>query len=281
MKSKSKVNKRLVASVCCGVAAALLISMYLSNARAEAMDSRESAIEEYGGETVEVCVATQDIPEGETIGEEDVELMLWLVDLLPEDAVTDLEEVVGKTALQDIYGNEPITTAMAGDASVSVSVPDGLCAVSVPSEDVESVGGALKPGSTVNVYAVGSSVQLIGEDILILETSISDSSDDSSETVFGDASSRDSVSWVTLAVTPESVEELIAASNAGTLYFALPGGEVEDDSVEADAASPEDGSEDSSSDGSETDGSGGLETEGASSDGSDDGESETEGGDGR
>lgn len=256
MKSTSKPNKRLVASVCCGVAAAILISIYLSSARAEALTSRESAIEEYGGETAEVYVATQDIAAGEVIEESDVELMEWLVDLLPEGAITELDDVVGKTALQAIYENEPVTTSMAGDASASVSVPDGLCAVSVPSEDVEAVGGALKPGSTVNVYAVGSSVQLIGEDILILETSISDSTDENSETVFGDASSRDSVSWVTLAVTPESVEELISASNAGTLYFALPGDDVAEDasdlgdsesqgagSEDADAAESEEGGE--------------------------------------
>ncbi len=222
MKSKFNVDKKLAAGIVCGVIAAIMMSIYLSDARAEALSYREDAIRQYGGETVQVCVAKRDISSGKTISQQDVELKTWIADLLPENAATKVEEIVGQTAQQTIMSNEPISKSKVGAQHLEISVPDGLCAVSVPSQDVQSVGGTLKPGDTVNVYAVGGNVSLIGQNILVLETSSSGTESEKNSSTFGSASSRSSVTWVTLAVTPDSVEQLIAASKSGNLYFALP-----------------------------------------------------------
>ncbi|MGI6216152.1 MAG: Flp pilus assembly protein CpaB [Coriobacteriales bacterium] len=221
---KVLARKRLLAGVICGVVAAVLVFLYVSDVRAQAMSVREDAIEEYGGETAEVCVASHDIAAGQTLSESDVSMKTWVVDLLPEGAATDASNVVGETASVPIYANEPILTSKLGDPGSMMSVPDGLCAVTVPSEDVNAVGGAIRSGSLVNVYASdSSSVRLLGENILVLETSNSTSSSENSQAVFGDVSNRSSISWVTLAVTPESVEELISASRKDDLYLVLPG----------------------------------------------------------
>ena len=168
--------------------ATVFMLVYVSGVRAEAMSSREEAIEKYGGDTVEVCVARHDIASGQTIDEQDVDSKTWLVDLLPEDAVTNKSDVVGQTVQSQILANEPISASKIGDPITSLTVPDGLCAVSVPSQDVMAVGGAIKSGSLVNVYASNStSVRLLGENILVLETSNSGLSDSESATTFGDA----------------------------------------------------------------------------------------------
>ncbi len=229
MKPKINLDKKLAAGIACGIAAAILMSIYLSDARAEALSYREDAIRQYGGETVQVCVATHDISQGKTISQQDVELKTWVADLLPENATTNVADVVGQTAQQTIMSNEPISKSKVGAQHLDITVPDGLCAVSVPSQDVQSVGGTLKPGDTVNVYAVGGNVSLIGQNILVLETSSSGSESEKSSSSFGSAGSRTSVTWVTLAVTPESVEQLIASSKAGNLYFALPSDSKEPD----------------------------------------------------
>ena len=81
----------------------------------------------------------------------------------------------------------------------------------------------------MDVYASGSNgVVLLGQRILVLETSNSAAG----------VSSRGSLTWITLAVTQESVEELLNASKAGKLYITLPGASVEADAgagAEADA----------------------------------------------
>lgn len=50
-----------------------------------------------------------------------------------------------------------------------------------------------------------------GEHILVLETSTPEDAKDKQ------------ISWVTLAVKPSSVSDLIAASAKGTIHFVLPG----------------------------------------------------------
>ncbi len=216
-------RKRLIVGAACAAVAVILMLLYISDVRAESMETRARAIARYGGETVEVCTATRDISPGDVISNGDVEKLEWVVDLLPEGAVTDPSEIVGLTATAQILANEPITMKRVGSSSESISIPDGLSAVTIPSEDVLAVGGAVESGSLVDVYATdSSSVRLLGERILVLETSNTGSSQQSQQG-FGTAASRASISWVTLAVTPESVEEVIAASRSGNLYLSLPG----------------------------------------------------------
>ena len=143
----------------------------------------------------------------------------------------DESSVVGQTAQLAIAANEPITAAKIGEALVSIKVPDGLCALSIPSEDVLAVGGAIRGGTLVDVYSASSDkVELLGESILVLETSNSTSAAENNGSVFGNASNRASLSWVTLAVSPESVEQLIVASRTRSLYLVLPSSQgVEDE----------------------------------------------------
>lgn len=222
-----RIDRKTLAGVACGLLAAVCMFIYASSVRAEALGSREAAIAHYGGEVVEVCVATRSMGAGETVSDSDVAMCEWLVDLLPVDAATDSAEIVGQTVVLPIVENEPISKGKVGKPGSAIPVPDGLCAVTVPSEDVLAVGGALESGSLVDIYAANSSgVRLLGEGILVLETSTSGAASSQNTALFGNASGRGSVLWVTLAVTPESVEELIAASQSDRLHFALPGSPV-------------------------------------------------------
>ncbi len=217
-------NKRLLVGIVCGVLAAIFMLIYISDVRAQAMSTREDAIIKYGGETVAVCVAVRDLVAGEVVTSSDIELQTWLVDLLPEEAVTDPNDIIGSTVNTQILANEPISLLKLGRSEVALTVPEGLSAISIESEDVLAVGGAIESGSTVDVYSVtDSGVVLLGEDILVLETSNStNASGSNSSSTFGDGRSRGSISWITLAVTPESIEQLISASKTGELYFSLP-----------------------------------------------------------
>lgn len=215
----TRQRKQSILSVVCAVAAALAVFAYTASVRSEAATARESAIERYGGEQVEVLVASEDIPVGTEVGESNTAMEEWLVDMLPDGEVaTSLEELEGQVAQVDIKANEPLLAERVGSGTSRISVPEGLSAVTVSSDDVLAVGGAIKEGSFVDVYVETSEggVSLLGEQILVLETSAADGGSDDDE-----------VAWVTLAVTPESVSELITASTEGTIHFALPGIEAD------------------------------------------------------
>lgn len=176
--------------------------------------ARASAIRDYGGERAEVLVANKTIPIGGTIDESNTSVQEWLVDFLPQgQAARNYEELQGLVAQTEIRVNEPVLLERVGDGSSRITVPDGLAAASVASDDVLAVGGAIRAGSVVDVYVEASSgeITMLGEHILVLETSTLEDSKEKQ------------ISWVTLAVKPSSVSDLIAAASKGTIHFVLPG----------------------------------------------------------
>lgn len=210
----TRQRKQTAIAICCGVLAALCVFAYTATIKSEASMARAAAIQQYGGERVPVLVATRTIPIGGTVDESNAAVQEWLVDFLPQgQAAQSYEQLEGLVAQSEIRVNEPILLERVGDGSSRITVPDGLAAASVASDDVLAVGGAIRAGSVVDVYveAASGEITMIGERILVLETSTPDDAGDKQ------------ISWVTLAVTPSSVSELISASARGTIHFVLPG----------------------------------------------------------
>lgn len=213
----TKRRKSVILCVLCGVLCGLCVFVYTQFVRAEAEDTRNAALARYGGEQIEVCVAKRDIAAGEKIDSTCYELKLWLADLLPDDAVRNSNDILGKQLTSSIVSGEVITSKRFQDSAVSLEVPAGLSAVSVPAKDVSAVGGAINAGMHIDIYATGNiSTSLVAQNVLVLATS----------STFNEGSS--SVTWITLAVEPSSVQELVAASQTTTLYFVLPSENTED-----------------------------------------------------
>ncbi len=203
---------RIALAVGCAVVAGVLMAVYAASVRGTASEQRRSALEQYGGETVTVCVAARDIAQGETFSERNVEAVEWLVDLLPEGALVEIEDLMGKTAASAIAANTPVASVDVDAQGASLDVPAGMVAVSVPCSNESAVGGALSSGSTVDVYVVsGDAARLLCQGVQVLATNAE-----------GTAAS---LSWVTLGVDPAEVEALIAASSLQRLYFVLPSDE--------------------------------------------------------
>jgi pilus assembly protein CpaB len=208
-------KKTLIFGIACGVLCALCVALYGYGVQASADDARAEALARYGGEQVEVRVATRDIAAGEYLSDANSELRLWLSELLPADAVSSLGEVAGKPASSEILEGEVISRQrFDGGDTAALQVPTGMCAVSVPSEDVSAVGGSLTPGCFVDVYVTsGNTTDLLGDGVQVLATSAS-----SSTLASGSGAG---VSWVTLAVDPDEVKEYVSAAEHTNLYFVL------------------------------------------------------------
>lgn len=200
---------RVILAVVCAVLAAAGMAAYACSVRGQASGERERALERYGGETAEVCVASRPIAAGEAFSERNVEVLEWLVDLLPEGALADPDEVIGKTAVCAIAQNTPLASVLVESSSEPLSVPEGLVALSVPCTSDAAVGGALAAGSLVDVYVVGDgSARPVAQAVQVLKTNVS--------------SGLGSLAWAVLAVKPEQVESLVAACAVQKVYLTLP-----------------------------------------------------------
>lgn len=217
-----KLSKTAVVGLACGLLCAACVGLYVARVDEGLARARSEDLARYGGEQVEVCVARRDLAAGEKVAESDIETKAWVASLLPDGAVTDKSEAVGKQLGSAILSGEVVSSRRFGSADAALDVPAGLSAVSVPARGVQAVGGALRPGMRVDLYAVGStSTTQVLSGALVLESSADGSA-------AGGVTSGDA--WATLAVEPQKVQELVAAASNLELYFALP-----DESVREDA----------------------------------------------
>lgn len=216
-------RRRTVVGIVSGIAAAALVGIYTLDVTANASREREAALARYGGEQAQVIVAIRDLASGEVVTSDDVEERPWLVDLLPENVADSPDQVVGQTVAYPIAADEPILTTRLGATGEELAVPDDLVAISVPADEVVAVGGELAAGSLVDVYSNASAdAALLVANVQVLRTS-ADAGPSAGSTLGSAGSAHTSLKWVTLAVRPEMVEQLVSASRQGGLYFALPG----------------------------------------------------------
>lgn len=204
-----KRRARLAWSLACGVAAAAIALMYVSGVRAEADRAQQEALERYGGELAAVCVATRDIEPGEQIDEGNARVEEWVSSLLPADAMTSLSSALGKTATSRIPKRAPLSSAYFERQEGSIEVPRGTVAVSVASDAEHAVGGVLTRGQDVDVYISKDGVTNRLTSAEVLDTSAL-------------ANGGGDVTWVTLAVDDEAVEELLTAASRGMVSLTMP-----------------------------------------------------------
>lgn len=195
-----------------GIICALALFAFTTEVQAQADSERAAALERFGGEQVQACVATRDIAPGETITSANVTTKVWVTDLLPDRPLAP-EDALGKQATSSIIAGEVLSEARFDESAQLIDVPEGLVAVSLPAEEVNAVGGAVERGMKVDVYLAGnSSTQPLATGVLVLATSAGNAS-----------GSAKKISWITVAVDAEQVQEFVSAANQGNLYYTIPG----------------------------------------------------------
>lgn len=211
----------LIVGVIFGLICAFCVVVYASMVQQEADSARREAMERYGGEQVEALVATKDIFPGETLTSSNTTMKIWVSDLLPEECITNFDEVKGLQVSSLVVSGEVISAKRFSTEATPLNIPEGCVALSVPAEDVQAVGGALTTGMQVDVYATGSETTRIGEGLLVLATNA-----DNAE------SGQANVSWVTLAVPLEQSQEFVTASQSMEIYFTLPSADLSSEGVD-------------------------------------------------
>lgn len=202
---------RLLLSGSCALLSAVLCLAYGEHIREESERVRAEALERYGGEVVTLVVATEGIEAGESVSRSNVSERDWLVDLAPENAVTGLDTVIGAEVSVPVAAGVPLTELNFRDATEAVEVPSDRVALSVPLDDDLGVPPGTEAGESLAAYETNErGVQLISSDVRVLSAPQS-------------SAGPLSAGSITIAVAPDEVARLLAASDEGSLRLALPG----------------------------------------------------------
>ncbi len=109
---------------------------------------------------VDIVVAVQELPRGMTIPPNAVELRHWPEAAAPYDAITDVNDVLGKIARTDIFREQPILSRMLVEdlsnlanvgSDAAAVLPNNRVAVAVPMDRITSVAYAIQDGDRVDV----------------------------------------------------------------------------------------------------------------------------------
>ncbi len=219
-------DKRLLAVIACavvfGLVAALLVSRYLSNVKAQSRS---------------LVAANTSIPMSTQITADQLSLVYLPADATPDGAFTSIDKLVGRVTMVSIGPREPITElklAPEGSAAgLAAMISEGARAMTVKVDDVVGVAGFVLPGAWVDIVAVidpseqgssqGPTSKIVLQHIKVLASDRNIEKQETGETTM-------TVKAVTLEVTPEQAEKLALAATEGKLQLVLRNS-VDSDSV--------------------------------------------------
>ncbi len=117
------------------------------------------------GAQVPVVIATEDIQSRELITPDLLSIARMPTSSLPPHAFVRLADLQGYSALVTIYKGQPITANVVASSpdqiaigsSTYLPIPQGYVAMTLPTGEVQGVGGYVAPGDYINVIATANS----------------------------------------------------------------------------------------------------------------------------
>lgn len=149
-----KKHLPLIIAGVCGLIAVVLINTYIQQKTEEA---RKKAVFTQQSLTT-VVVAKQDIPSGTVIKDTMLKEEKVYKDMLQPRAATSIDRVVEKIAIAPIAKGEQVllnkVTISEEVTSLSMKVPAGKRAITIPVDNISSVGGMIRPGDHVDIIGM-------------------------------------------------------------------------------------------------------------------------------
>ncbi|WP_170401750.1 Flp pilus assembly protein CpaB [Ruegeria arenilitoris] len=191
--------------------------------------------------TVGVIVSERPLKYGERLTQEDVRVVDWPENAVPEGSFTDMtvlfpetgnnERFVLRTMEKDEAIMEVKITRPGELAGLTSRLEKGMRAFAISVDVASGVSGFLRPGDVVDVYWTGSLRSAVeganGEITRLIQTNIELIAVD--QTAGSDVTGTTIARTVTVAATPEQIAALAQAQNTGRLSLALVG--VQDETV--------------------------------------------------
>ena len=179
--------------------------------------------------TASIVVAKSNLNFGDHIGSNDLQLVRWPTDALPEGAFTDIAQIAGpgqdRVVLRPIEPNEPVlaskVSGSGGKASLSTVIDQNMRAMTIHVNDATGVAGFITPGDRVDILLTrddgGNSKETSKTDILLQNVLVRGIDQEANER----KEKPTVVKAVTVEVTPADAQKLTLGSNIGTLSMAL------------------------------------------------------------
>lgn len=146
------------------------------------------------------------------------------------DAVANAGEISGRVLLYDLGAGEQLTKSKfkaEGGSDVAGQVPKGTVAVSVPMDEINGVGAALRPGDQVVLFATFSPgpggidvTRILLPKVQVVASSANGATGGGSG-LTASKSNGSQKQTVTIAVTPRDAEKVVFAAEKGHLWAAL------------------------------------------------------------
>lgn len=229
----------LIVGIALAGGAVMMAKNYISAYQSEL--AKERAARDAVVPTVEVYVANEPLRYGQRLTKENVRLVRWPENALPEgtfkadDALFPADEQDNRFVLRTMEKDEAImaikVTAPGEDAGITSRLERGMRAFAIRVDVASGVSGFLRPGDRVDVYWTGSIRDAVegarGEVTRLIETGVQLIAVDQS--AGGDIDGTVIARTVTVAARPQQVAALAQAQTTGRLSLALVG--AEDDTV--------------------------------------------------
>jgi len=179
--------------------------------------------------TTTIVIAKRPLKYGSRVTAEDVKAIEWPKDHAPDNAFNEVEELFSpqgewRYALREMLPNEPIirkkVTGFGELPTLEVLLDPGMVAFTMPVNAESSVGGAINPGSLLDVIMTENHPFQGPKTYRFLQAVKVIAVDQTTDpTVVGMHTPR----TITIQESPERVNKLIAAQQNGSITFTLRG----------------------------------------------------------
>ena len=207
----------LVLALTSGVVAALLALKYLRERTTPLMASEPRK--------ANIVLSTRNLAVGSVVTERDVKVVSWPGEAVPAGYIRSVKDAVGRGVITPVAENEPLLTSKTSTKDAGGGLPiiirDGMRAVSVRVDEVIGVAGFVLPGTRVDVMLTldkgPDRPQSITKTLLQNVQTLA-----AGQSVTRDKEGKpQTVTVITLLVTPDDAELLALASKEGRLQLAL------------------------------------------------------------
>jgi pilus assembly protein CpaB len=217
---KNRLLIVLLLALSSGLLAGYLALNYLAGASSPGVETEVRS-------RARLAVAARDLPTGTVLRGEDIRLIDWPADVLPLGYSGTTAELVGRGLMGPVRANEPLLSSKLADREAGGGLPiliqEGMRAVSVKVDEVIGVAGFVTPGTRVDVLVTlsrgaerdNATSRVILQNVQTLAA--------------GQAVERDiegkpqTVTVITLLVSPEDSEKLTLGATEGRIQLALRG----------------------------------------------------------
>ena len=175
---------------------------------------------------MQVVVARRDLPVGHLLGEEDVRLVDWPSDAVPDGYARTVADVVGRGVIRNVLLNEPLLESnMAGRGAgggLAIVIPDGMRGFTIRVDEASGVAGFIDQGTHVDVIVSMQPpndsrqdlvTRIVLQNVEVVSRGQSIQRDEQGQPLV--------VPVVTVAVTPEEAERMAAISMNARFSLAL------------------------------------------------------------